>query len=89
MFASRSLEKGVFENDVWVGIFGLVAALASWRSGWRATALPQSSPTPPSEETKDTEKAVVDEVTPSETESAYDMGSLTISDSTLTDATDS
>ncbi|TFK49947.1 hypothetical protein OE88DRAFT_1632182 [Heliocybe sulcata] len=38
-----SLEKGLFSDEVWVGIFGLVAAIASWRSGWQATALP----TPP------------------------------------------
>ncbi|CAL1717045.1 unnamed protein product [Somion occarium] len=41
-----SLERGLFENEVWVGIFGLVAALASWRSGWKATALPASVPRP-------------------------------------------
>lgn len=35
-----SLEQGLFKNDVWVGVFGLIAGLASWRSGWKATALP-------------------------------------------------
>lgn len=40
-----SLEKGLFNNDIWVGVFGLLAGLASWRSGWKATALPQ----PPAE----------------------------------------
>ncbi|TFK36630.1 hypothetical protein BDQ12DRAFT_699475 [Crucibulum laeve] len=35
-----SLEQGIFKNDVWVGIFGLVAAVASFRAGWKATALP-------------------------------------------------
>ena len=29
-----------FDVQVWVGLFGLVAAAASWRSGWKATALP-------------------------------------------------
>ncbi|KDQ57330.1 hypothetical protein JAAARDRAFT_35956 [Jaapia argillacea MUCL 33604] len=38
-----SLEKGLFRNDVWVGVFGLLAAVASFRSGWKATALPTSS----------------------------------------------
>lgn len=28
---------------MWVGVFGLVAAVASWRSGWKATALPAST----------------------------------------------
>jgi hypothetical protein len=35
-----SLEKGLFKNEVWVGVFGLIAAAASFRSGWKATALP-------------------------------------------------
>lgn len=26
--------------QVWVGVFGLIAAAASFRSGWKATALP-------------------------------------------------
>ncbi|KAF8239610.1 hypothetical protein L208DRAFT_1385588 [Tricholoma matsutake] len=34
-----SLKKGLFKNEVWVGIFGLIAAAASFRSGWKATAL--------------------------------------------------
>lgn len=37
-----SLEKGIIKNDVWVGIFGLIGAIASFRSGWRATALPKA-----------------------------------------------
>ncbi|KAF8071782.1 hypothetical protein FPV67DRAFT_897022 [Lyophyllum atratum] len=41
-----SLEKGIIKNDVWVGIFGLIAALASFRSGWKATALPSPPPAP-------------------------------------------
>jgi hypothetical protein len=54
-FNDRSLKKGLFQNEVrysitfrniathflqvWVGIFGLIAAAASFRSGWKATAL--------------------------------------------------
>jgi len=35
-----SLEQGLFKNEVWVGVFGLIAAVASFRTGWKATALP-------------------------------------------------
>ncbi|KAF5342008.1 hypothetical protein D9611_001948 [Ephemerocybe angulata] len=42
-----SLEKGLIKNDVWVGVFGLVAAVTSFRSGWKATALPPPPPAPP------------------------------------------
>jgi hypothetical protein len=64
----RSLEKGLFKNDVrvfhrlkkaltdhlqtWVNVFGLVAAVASFRSGWKATALPAP---PPGDEDKSKE----------------------------------
>ncbi|RDB25918.1 hypothetical protein Hypma_006765 [Hypsizygus marmoreus] len=41
-----SLEKGLFKNEIWVGVFGLIAAVASFRSGWRATALPSPPSTP-------------------------------------------
>ncbi|KAG5649962.1 hypothetical protein H0H81_001309 [Sphagnurus paluster] len=41
-----SLEKGIIKNDVLVGLFGLIAAVTSFRSGWKATAIPQP-PTPP------------------------------------------
>ncbi|KAI8980027.1 hypothetical protein BD414DRAFT_420869 [Trametes punicea] len=34
-----STEKGIFENDVWLNVCGLIAGIASWRSGWEATAL--------------------------------------------------
>ncbi|KAH9902644.1 hypothetical protein C8Q73DRAFT_13399 [Cubamyces lactineus] len=34
-----STEKGIFENDVWLNICGLIAGIASWKSGWEATAL--------------------------------------------------
>ncbi|KAI5120196.1 hypothetical protein M0805_006302 [Coniferiporia weirii] len=46
-----SLENGLFKNDIWVGIFGLVAGLASFRSGWQATALPSAPPSIPSPST--------------------------------------
>ncbi|KAG8716626.1 hypothetical protein FRC08_009122 [Ceratobasidium sp. 394] len=35
-----SLEKGLFGNETWVNLFGLIAALASFRGGWAATAAP-------------------------------------------------
>ncbi|KAI1796954.1 hypothetical protein LXA43DRAFT_985278 [Ganoderma leucocontextum] len=35
-----STEKGIISNDVWVNLLGLVAGVASWKSGWQATALP-------------------------------------------------
>jgi len=41
-----SLEKGLFKNEIWVSVLGLVAAVASFRSGWKATALPTSPPSP-------------------------------------------
>ncbi|OBZ72068.1 hypothetical protein A0H81_08046 [Grifola frondosa] len=28
----------IFSTHVWVGVFGLLAGIASWRSGWKATA---------------------------------------------------
>jgi len=37
-----SLEKGLFKNEVWVGVFGLIAGVASFRAGWNATALPST-----------------------------------------------
>jgi len=39
-----SLRGGLFENEIWVGVFGLIAALASWRNGWKATTLPPPAP---------------------------------------------
>jgi RNAse (barnase) inhibitor barstar len=52
----RSSESGLFKNEVcigskwlrgflmlgqaWIGVFGLIAAVSSFRSGWKATALP-------------------------------------------------
>lgn len=50
-----SLESGFIKNDVVIGILGLVAAVTSFRSGWKATALPTPPPAPasaPSEEEK-------------------------------------
>ncbi|PVG04223.1 hypothetical protein CPB86DRAFT_721925 [Serendipita vermifera] len=35
-----SLKGGLFKNDVWVHIFGFVAAVASFRGSWKATAGP-------------------------------------------------
>ncbi|KAF8910563.1 hypothetical protein CPB84DRAFT_1672521 [Gymnopilus junonius] len=35
-----SLEKGLFTSEIWVGVFGLIAGVASFRAGWKATALP-------------------------------------------------
>ncbi|KAH9915117.1 uncharacterized protein B0H18DRAFT_1042614 [Fomitopsis serialis] len=35
-----SLEAGLFKNDAWINVFGLIAGLAAWRNGWKATALP-------------------------------------------------
>ncbi|TEB34585.1 hypothetical protein FA13DRAFT_1685032 [Coprinellus micaceus] len=42
-----SLEQGIIKNDAWVGVFGLIAAVSSFRSGWKATALPTPPPPPP------------------------------------------
>jgi len=60
-----SLEKGLFSNDVWVGLFGLMAALASFRSGWQATALPTvpAAPSEPDHKTEDAESSKTD-ITP-------------------------
>ncbi|KAF9533903.1 hypothetical protein CPB83DRAFT_757093 [Crepidotus variabilis] len=52
-----SLEKGLFTNEVWVGVFGLIAAVASFRSGWKATAISPAPSSPPVEQTK--ENAIV------------------------------
>ncbi|KAK0446254.1 hypothetical protein EV421DRAFT_1793358 [Armillaria borealis] len=44
-----STEKGFIKNQVWVDILCLITALASFRGGWRATALhspPPPAPTP-------------------------------------------
>jgi len=56
-----SLEKGLFKNDAWISLFGLAAAIASFRNGWKATALPPSKPSteppsPPEPEPEDTSR---------------------------------
>ncbi|THH15342.1 hypothetical protein EW146_g5122 [Bondarzewia mesenterica] len=52
-----SLEKGLFKNNIWESVFGFVAALASFRSGWKATALPAVATLPPlTEDVETTEK---------------------------------
>ncbi|PPQ69186.1 hypothetical protein CVT25_006964 [Psilocybe cyanescens] len=56
-----SLEKGIFKNDIWVSIFSLIAAVASFRTGWKATALP------PPPELKEKTNTTPDNVAP------YDM----------------
>ncbi|KAH6913438.1 hypothetical protein BKA70DRAFT_1384235 [Coprinopsis sp. MPI-PUGE-AT-0042] len=43
-----SLEKGFFNNGIWVDVAGFLAAVSSFRSGWRATALPPPPPPPAS-----------------------------------------
>ncbi|EIW57688.1 uncharacterized protein TRAVEDRAFT_150287 [Trametes versicolor FP-101664 SS1] len=51
-----STEKGIFENEVWLDICGLVAGIASWKSGWEATALkpaPSLADMPPMEPTEE------------------------------------
>ncbi|KAG6332992.1 hypothetical protein ID866_6097 [Astraeus odoratus] len=35
-----SLKNGIFTNELWPSFFALVNAIAAFRSGWRATALP-------------------------------------------------
>jgi hypothetical protein len=36
-----SLVETKILRQAWVGVFGLIAAVASFRTGWKATALPQ------------------------------------------------
>ncbi|KAH8990222.1 hypothetical protein EDB92DRAFT_2114994 [Lactarius akahatsu] len=50
--AFLSLEKGLFGNNIWISLFGFAAAIASFRSGWKATALPPP-PLPPAEPSED------------------------------------
>jgi len=35
-----SLPNGLFKNELWVGLFGLIAAIGGFRGGWAATAIP-------------------------------------------------
>ncbi|KAF8525899.1 peroxisomal biogenesis factor 11 [Hysterangium stoloniferum] len=37
-----SLEKGLFPNETWVGLFGTIAAINSFQGGWAVTAPPLS-----------------------------------------------
>jgi len=39
-----STQGGLIKNPLWVDILGLITAVASFRSGWRATALPSPAP---------------------------------------------
>ncbi|KAH0833055.1 hypothetical protein J3R83DRAFT_12046 [Lanmaoa asiatica] len=39
-----SLSNGLFTNDIWLSVFGFVNAVASFRSGWKVTALPAPKP---------------------------------------------
>ncbi|KAI0368011.1 hypothetical protein BV20DRAFT_969857 [Pilatotrama ljubarskyi] len=60
-----STEKGIFENEVWLDICGLIAGIASWRSGWEATALkptPNLADMPPMEPTEEKLAPNVDDV---------------------------
>lgn len=45
--------------QTWVAVFGLVAAVASFRTGWKATALPRVSPPAKKEEVAETAENVV------------------------------
>ncbi|KAH7884424.1 hypothetical protein F5I97DRAFT_1889451 [Phlebopus sp. FC_14] len=38
-----SLEKGLFANDVWLNVFAFINAVAAFRGGWKATALPATT----------------------------------------------
>lgn len=40
-----SRDTVTFLLQVWLSLFGLIAALASFRNGWKATALPPPLPT--------------------------------------------
>ncbi|KAF8440387.1 hypothetical protein L210DRAFT_3539526 [Boletus edulis BED1] len=35
-----SFEQGIFISDIWLTVFGFINAVAAFRSGWKATALP-------------------------------------------------
>jgi hypothetical protein len=58
-----SLEKGLFSNDAWIGAFGLIAALASFRSGWKATALPLAVSSTPDNLASDVDLSSLEQVT--------------------------
>ncbi|KJA14516.1 hypothetical protein HYPSUDRAFT_150319 [Hypholoma sublateritium FD-334 SS-4] len=58
-----SMEGGLFRNETWVAVFGLVAAVASFRTGWKATALPRASPPAKKEVAETAENVVAYDVT--------------------------
>ncbi|KAI0342677.1 hypothetical protein BDW22DRAFT_1330128 [Trametopsis cervina] len=45
-----SLEGGFFKNNLWVDILSLIAAVVSWRSGWRAITAPAAPASSSSDE---------------------------------------
>ncbi|KAF8631367.1 hypothetical protein AX15_002424 [Amanita polypyramis BW_CC] len=49
-----SMESGLFKDGVWIDIFGFIAAVMSFRSGWKATAL--AAPTVSKEKKEDEEE---------------------------------
>jgi len=49
----------LFKNDAWINVFGLIAGLAAWRNGWKATALPPA-PTDVPAATSELEKAPIE-----------------------------
>ncbi|KAF8486270.1 hypothetical protein DFH94DRAFT_177832 [Russula ochroleuca] len=72
-----SLERGLFKNDAWISFFGLAAAIASFRNGWKATALPPSTPPaeplpPPETEAEDTPR-ISDKPQGSATDVGYEV----------------
>lgn len=62
--------------QAWISFFGLVAAIASFRNGWKATALPPSTPStplsPPEPETEDTPR-ISDKQQGSATDVGYEV----------------
>ncbi|KAH7926099.1 hypothetical protein BV22DRAFT_1104558 [Leucogyrophana mollusca] len=46
-----SLEHGLYTNEIWTGALGLINGIASFRSGWKATALPSSKTSSPPPDT--------------------------------------
>lgn len=49
--------------QTWVAVFGLVAAVASFRTGWKATALPRAPPAKKEEVAETAENVVAYDVT--------------------------
>ncbi|KIL67701.1 hypothetical protein M378DRAFT_159548 [Amanita muscaria Koide BX008] len=66
-----SLETGLFKNETWINIFGFIAAVTSFRSGWKATALP-----PPGRPESDEKVESSEENTKAFEVAAYDASSL-------------